>query len=126
MSLLAPVACVIDEFNIGPLNVERRGPRVKNATYGYDAAPATTVVLDPVSAHNVTGRDLEQVPEADRNSEVVQFYTKVRLFVADGGQSADVVTYNARRFRIIRVQDFALQAGVFCCFGALEDTQAVA
>ena len=120
-----PSADLIDEFNVGPLEVERRDPPTQNQFGGFDVATAEEVILNPVAAHNVIGRDLEQVPEADRNSEIVQFYTVVRLFTADGGRVADVVTYNERRYRIVTVRDFKLQGGVFCAFGALEDVQAV-
>jgi hypothetical protein len=124
-SLPLPVGSVIDEFNVGPLTVERRVPPDKNQYGAFDAAVGNNIVIDPVAAHNLTGRDLNQVPEADRNSEVVQFYTKVRLFVADGGFAADIVTYQDRRFRIVRVRDFDPQGGIYCAFGALEDVQAV-
>lgn len=119
------VASLVDDFNVGPLEVERRNPPTQNEFGGYDAATASVVTLDPVAAHNTTGRDLDQVPEADRNSEVVQFYTRERLFVADGGRAADVVLYRDRKFRIIRVRDFEVQGGVYCAFGALQDVQAV-
>jgi len=113
-------------MNVGPLTVERRGPRVQNGRGGFDAAPATNVVFDPIAAHNVDGRDLEQVPEADRNSEIVQFYPIERMFTAADGFTPDVVLYNSRRYRIVKVRDFNIQGGVYCAFGALEDPQAQA
>ena len=120
------VASLIDDFNVGPLTVERRDPPVANQFHGYDpATPAEQIVLDEVAAHNVEGRDLLQVPEADRNTEVVQFYTKVRLHVADDGRIADIVNYRDRRYRIVRVRDFELQGEVYCAFGALEEVQAL-
>ena len=125
MTLPLPVDDLIDEFNVGPLTIERRSTPTQNVFGGRTAAIAEQVILDPVAAHNVTGRDLDQVPEADRNSEVVQFYTKVRLHVADGGRVADVVEYRDRRYRIVRVRDFDLQGFSYCAFGALEDLQAV-
>lgn len=125
MSLPLPVASLVHEFNVGPLTVERRSTPTQNQFGGFDPAVAEMVGLDPVAAHNLTGRDLDQVPEADRNSEVVQFYTLERLHVADAGRVADVVLYRGRRFRIIKVRDFELQGEVFCAFGALEDVQAV-
>ena len=126
MTFPLPVASLIDEFNVGPLTVERRSTPTQNVFGGQTPAVSEQVILDVVAAHNVTGRDLDQVPEADRNSEVVQFYTKVRLHVADGGRVADVITdYQSRRFRIIKLRDFDPQGGVFCAFGALEDVQAV-
>ena len=119
------VADLIDEFDIGPLIAENFPEPVQNQFGGFDAGTPVEVVLDPVAAHNLTGRDLDQVPEADRNSEIVQFYIKVRLFVADGGRAASVVNYRDRRYRVVTVRDFELQGEMFCAFGALEDVQAI-
>ena len=126
MSFPLDVDDIIDEFDVGPLTVERRGTSIQNQFGGYDVStPPEQIVLSPVAAHNLTGTDLDQVPEADRNSEIVQFYTKVRLFVADGGHVADVVEYLSERYRIVKVQNFDPQGKVFISFGALEDAQAV-
>ena len=125
MSLPLPVGCIIDDCNVGPLQVERRGPPVQNEFGGFDAAAPVVFSLNPVAAHNLDGRDLLQVPEADRNSETVQFYTKQRLHVADGGFAPDVVLYRGRRWRITRVQDYEIQGGVFCALGTLEDLQSI-
>ena len=125
MTLPLPVGCLIDDCNIGPLSVERRTPPVQNPFGGFDAAAPVVFELNPVAAHTLNGRDLLQVPEADRNGEVVRFQTKVRLFVADGGQAPDVVTYRSRRWRIVNVSDYLLQGGVFIADGALEDLQAI-
>jgi hypothetical protein len=121
--LLPSVRNIIDRLNVGPLTVERYGAKVQNEFGGFDTPAASTITLNKVAAHNVQGRDLEQVPEADRNSEIVQFYTKERLHVSDGGQLADVITYNGRKYRIVTVQDYDLQGGVWCAFGALVDLQ---
>lgn len=135
MSLIPlEVESLVDDFNLGPLTVERRDPPIQNAYGGFDAVAPVVFALDPVAAHNVQGRDLDQVPEADRNSEIVQFYARVSSWpvgvdpgfrVADGGKAPDVVTYRGRRFRIIKVRDFFLQGDVHCALGALEDLQAV-
>jgi len=125
MSLPLPVGCLIDECNVGPLPVERRLPPVQNDFGGFDASAPVAFDLNPVAAHTLAGRDLLQVPEADRNSEITRFQAKVRLFVADGGQAPDVVTYRGRRWRIVRVDDYLLQGGVFIADGALEDLQAI-
>lgn len=124
MSLPLPVDCLIDDCNVGPLQVERRTPPTQNQFGGFEAAAPVVFDLNPVAAHTLNGRDLLQVPEADRNGEVVRFQTKVRLFVADGGHAPDVVTYRGRRWRIVRVDDYLLQGGVFIADGALEDLQA--
>ena len=122
--LLPSVRNIIDRLNVGPLTVERYGPKAQNSYGGFDTPSPTTLTINPIAAHNVQGRDLEQVPEADRNTEVVQFYTKVRLHVSDGGQLADVVTYNGRKYRIVQVLDYDTQGAVWIAFGALMDLQA--
>ncbi len=117
-----PVKSLIARFNVGPLTVARRVPPVQNVYGGYVEATGSQVTLDPVAAHNVEGRDLEQVPEADRNTEIVEFYTLVRLHVADGDQAADVVTYRDRDFRIVKVLDYDLQGETYISFGALVES----
>jgi hypothetical protein len=131
-----PVATLVDEFDLtpteGPLVVERRDPPVKNARGAYEPSPAVPFNCTPWTAHTVTGRDLDQLPLADRNSEVVQIYARDGSFpgvvsngfrVADGGKGVDVFLYQGRRFRVIKVQDFSSQGRVWCAFGALEETQ---
>ena len=117
---------VIAEFNVGPLVAENFPSPTQNAFGGPAAGVATQLELDPVAVHTVTGRDLQEVPEAYRNTEVIQLYTEVRLFVADGGRSASVVNYRDRRFKAVKVHDLELQGEVFIIHAALEDVQAVA
>lgn len=135
MALMDPVASLVDEFNLGPLTVERQGAKVQNATFGFDEGPVATFSIDPVAYHNVTGRDLEQVPEADRNSEVVQFYARDSSWpivqtpgfrVSDGGDQPDVITVETRKYRVVTVRNFSTQGRVWCAFGVLLDLQAVA
>lgn len=135
MSLVPPVASTVDDFDLtlalGPLIVERRGQPVKNARGGYDPATATLLSLRPWSAHNLDGRSLDQVPEANRNSEIVQFYARDGSFpgavkgfrVADDGSDADVLRYLGRFYRIVRVRNFSKQGRVWCAFGALMEVQ---
>lgn len=131
--MMGDLSEMIDEFDVGPLTVVRRADRVANQYGDSDAAAAKTFEMSPIAAHNVTGRDLDQVPEADRNSEIVQFYARAeswpndvekRWAVSDGGSVADVVTYRGRSFRIVKVRDFEVQGDVWCAFGALEEVQA--
>lgn len=123
MSLPLPVAELIDDCNVGPLTVERRAAPTQNEFGAYEPSAVTLITVDPVAAHNLTGRDLLQLPEADRNREVTEFYTKVRLFVADDGQAADVVQYNNRRWRVIKVLDYEQQGAVYMSWGILVDKQ---
>lgn len=115
------VAAVLDEFNVGPLQVTRRSAPTGNE-YG-EATPASpvTVTLDPVAVYTATGRELLQVPEGDRHRETIAVHCAERLYVADGGQAADVIAYNGRSFRVVRVSDYELQGGVFLALAVLED-----
>lgn len=124
MTLPIPVASLISDCNLGPLTVERRVPPVKNKYGGMDASPPVLITLDPVTWHTLNGRDLDQVPEADRNSEIRQFYTWERLHVADDGQAADVVLEGGRRYRCIKVNNYDPQGRVFFTLAVLEDPQA--
>ena len=120
------VHSVIQEFNVGPLIAENFPTPAQNTFGGaVTGGVASQIELDPVAVHTVTGRDLQEVPEAYRTAEVIQLYTVVRLFVADGGRSSSVVTYRDRRFKAVRVQDYELQGVVFIIHAALEDVQAV-
>lgn len=80
MSLMDPVATLIDEFDLtpseGPLVVERRGPPEKNDRGAYEPADPVLFNLTPWTGHNVEGRDLLHLPEADRSSEIVQIYAR--------------------------------------------------
>lgn len=114
---------VSDEFNVGPLVLRRSVAPTRNA-YGemVRATPAVSQ-LNPVAVHNIVGRDLLQVPEADRNSENIELYTLVRLFVATDNMAPDVVEYRGRRWLVTQCADFDLQGGVFISTAVLEDTQ---
>lgn len=124
MTLLPAVASLIDDFNLGPLTLYRKAAPTLNSYGEHVAASETAIQLNPVAAHNLTGRDLLKVPEANRNTEVLQFYTKVRIYVADGSQAADEILYQGRRWTVIGVQDYQLQGGCWIAQAVLEDTQA--
>ncbi len=119
------VASLLYELNMGPLDVTRRSPPTKNQFGGYDANTPEAFVLDPAVWHDVTGRDLLQVPEADRNGGVKQIYGIVRQHVADGARVADVVTVKDRKYRMVKVFDYEVQGAVYFGMAVLEDVQAV-
>jgi len=123
---LLNVNSLVTSFNVGPLTVTRRSPPTQNQYGGYEPGAANVFQINPVAVHNMTGRDLQQVPEADRNIETIKIYTKVRLYVADGGQAADVLTYQGRNFRIVQVADFDPQGAVYISLGQLQDVQVAA
>lgn len=124
MSLPLPLdSGLIQEFNVGPLTLERRSAPVQNARGGFDDGTLTTLSLNPVAAHTVDGRDLLQVPEADRTNEVVAFYTTTPLRTSEASAAPDVITYRGRKFRAVRVMDYQLQGGVFITLATLLEGQ---
>lgn len=132
MGLPLAVGKVINRFNVGPLTMTRRSAPTKNARGGYEPVTPFTFEVTPIAAHTVDGRQLLQVPEADRNSEIMEFYARTssfpagqagKFFVADGGNGADILSYNGRLFRIVTAHDYATQGGVHIAFGALQDVQ---
>lgn len=135
MAVLDAVRSLVDTLNTGPVQIERQGDKVQDQYGGWQPGPITTFTVHPVSAHNATGRDLLQVPEADRNAEIVKLIAREGSFpsgvvggrgwrVADNGYQSDVAIYRGRRFRMISSRDFELQGAVWIGLAVLEDRQA--
>ncbi len=119
-----PVDSLIDDCAIpGGLTVFRAGQATQNAFGGFDAAAEVPMLVDPIAVHNLTGRDLEELPEADRNSEAIRVYTRARIFVQDASQAADVVEYTGRRWRVTQVLNYEAQGGVYISTATLQDVQ---
>lgn len=114
-------APVIAALSIGPITCLRANPPVQNARGGFDDSPERKVILDPIQIHTLSGRDLLQVPEADRNTETIQIYTLVRLHVADDGLAADRICYNERVYRVIKSYNEDANGGVFIAYASLEE-----
>lgn len=134
MSLPLDVGSVIDDCDVGPLVVERRTDPVQNAFGGFDAAAPVLFQISPVAVHVLRGRDLLQVPEADRNTETLQVYAKNVSFpaamgagfrVADDGFAPDVALYQGRRYRFTTSQDYSQNGAVWFGLATLEDLQAI-
>lgn len=112
---------LVQSFNIGPLDVIRSNPPAQNARGGFDPARTKTLKLNPIAVAPATGRVLDQVPEADRNTQLECFYTLVRLHVADDGRAADLICYQGRSFRVVDVRNLSLQGGVFIVVASLQE-----
>jgi len=125
MSLPLPVASLVSDCNLGPLTVERRTPPTKTQYGDFVPSAPALIVFDPITWHTLNGRDLLQVPEADRTTEIREFYTLARLHVADDGFVPDVVLASGRRYRCIRVNDYDPQGEVYFTLAALENPQAI-
>jgi hypothetical protein len=114
------VSGLVAHFNYGPLTVQRAGPPTLSALGAFQDATPVPVTLNPVGVHTLNGRELEQVPEADRLREHIKIYTKVRLYVADGDKVADRLEWRGRTYRVISVKDYELQAGAYLSIAVLE------
>ena len=115
------LSSLVRSQNVGPLTVYRADPPVQNEYGGFDEAAPVEVELDPVAVHTAGGRDLEQLPEADRSKETIQLYTLERLYVADGDKAADVVAYRDRTYRLVRIEDYDEQGEVWIALAQLEE-----
>lgn len=115
------VATLVDEYNVGPLSLLRSGAPVLNAYGGHDVPSPTTISLTPVAIYTPKGRELHAVPEADRHRETIAIATRVAIRTAGDGQSADRLTYRGRNWRVVNVQDYELQGGVWLGLAVLED-----
>jgi hypothetical protein len=128
MSLPLDVASLVEDFDLTPqhgaLVVERRVAPTRNGRGGWTQATATLLSIRPWTAHTAGGRQLLDVPEADRNKEITAFYVQnVPLRVADDNYAADVVRYDSRRWRVSTVNRYAAQGRVWFSLGVLIDTQ---
>lgn len=123
--LLSSVVMLPQRFNMGPLTVHRpsASPAI-NEYGGYDAPADATFNLDPVTVYPATPRQLEQLPEADRNSQTIALVATERLYAADGGKLADRVVYRSRTYRVVAVEDHELAGGVYLALAQLEEKTA--
>lgn len=107
----------------GPLEVTRSDPKEQNETGGWETKRRVTLRMDPATVHTVNGLELNQVPEADRNLEMIEIYVTERLFASDGNRDADRVTYEGRCYRIVATLNYSPQGNSFIGFGALEEPE---
>lgn len=119
--MILDVAEMLIEMNMGPLSLERALAPVQNARGAFEPVAPSVVIIDPVVTHTLEGRDLDQVPEANRTIEVRVFYATTRFYVADGGKDADVITFEGRKFRFFKVSNAESEAGVYFGRAVLED-----
>ena len=112
---------LIRSQNTGPLTVSRANPPTQNKYGGFDAATPVEVELDPVVVHTAGGRDLEQLPEADRSKETIQLYALERLYASDGDKVADRVLYQGRTYRVVRIEDYDQHGAVWFALAQLEE-----
>jgi len=122
MPTLKKVAGLIPRLaTAGGIVVARKGQPIVDVYFSASPAPEFLIPVKPCVVHVLSGRDLEQLALSNNNRETIQVYTRVRLYVADGGKDADIVIYRGRRYKVIQVQDYFLQGGVYISAASLED-----
>lgn len=110
---------------MGPLRVNRPGLGTQDDFGDWIDAEPKELELNPVHVQTLTGKDLEQVPEADRHKETIFVATHARLFVSDDGQVCDRIEYPrncGRSYRVIKAEDWQRHGGIYCSWAQLEDT----
>jgi hypothetical protein len=122
------VAPLVKDFDLtpqlGPLTVYRAAAPVLNTLGEFASSAVVTHKVRPWCAHTASGRQLMSLPEADRNQETTAFYVQgFPLRCADDSHVADILLYNDRRWRVIRVDRYAAQGRVWFALAQLEDTQ---
>jgi hypothetical protein len=108
----------------GSLVIERRAAPTLG-TGGVFTSPAPTLMhVRPWTAHTASGREILEVPEADRNKEATVFYVQnIPIYVADGNRQADVFRYQDRRWVASVVHRYGAQGRVWFAVCVLADTQ---
>lgn len=119
---LLNVASLVNSFNVGPLTLTRRGPPTLNSYGEFVEAAGAAIVLNPVAVHNVSGKDRENLPEAIREAEAIEVYTRVRVYSGNDGQASDELVYQGRTWVCNQVLDYDLQGAVYISIFTLEDT----
>lgn len=119
---LLNVASLINSFDVGPLTLTRRGPPTLNGFGEFVEAAGAPIVVSPVAVHNLTGKDRLNLPEAIRENETIEVYTKVRVYSGNDGQASDEIVYQGRTWVCIQTLDYEQQGGVYISLWQLEDT----
>lgn len=126
------VGSLVADFDLssqlGALVIERRAaPTYDSTTGAFTTAAPTLMHVRPWTAHTVTGRQIMELPEADRNKETAAFYVQnIPLYVADDSRAADVFRYQGRRWVASVVHRYGAQGRVWFCLAVVADTQEAA
>jgi hypothetical protein len=121
MAVFGSMPGLIAQMSIGPLTVLRATAPTQNERGGFDPGDIEDGELNPVAVHTVSGRELEQVPEADRHRETIRVYTVERLHVTDDGQSSDRIVYDGRLYRVTASENYGPQGDVYMALAVLDD-----
>lgn len=95
---------------------------LRRAAGAYDGdtgkwAPAdeTTTTEVEAAVQPATPKEIAQLPENERTSKAIRIYTSLRLLTSDsaGAIEADRVTWQGETYRVLKVNDWAVQAGYY-------------
>lgn len=118
--MLIDSPALVEDFDLtpalGPLVVSRPGAGALNEYHEHVDGAATTHEVTPWTAHTATGTVLEQVPEADRNSEHVAVYASGFLF-----ELGDRFTYDGATWRVNTRNNYMTAGSVSFATAAKED-----
>lgn len=125
------VASLVLDFDLAPqlgaLVIERRAAPTRSSKGVFVQASPTLLQVRPWTAHTATGREIQELPEADRNKETTCFYVQnVPLYVADDSKAADVFRYNGRRWVASVVHRYGAQGRVWFALAVVAATQEAA
>ena len=83
-------------------------------TNGLYVAGTTSTVYAQANIQPASIRDLETLPEGQRNKETIAIYSKVELYPAvENSIQGDLVTHSSKTYEVKQVRDWLETAGVF-------------
>lgn len=93
----------IDRFVTGTYIVTRRSSETVDAA-GMSVLADPTIFKIDASIQPITGRELEQLPEGQRSSEVRLVLTRSEMRTRLPGNAPDVITYQGETWTVFRVE----------------------
>lgn len=117
--MIIDVASLIGDLDLGPIILETYPDPVQDAFGVWVEQAPTSTTVSPASWHTLDGADLEQVPEADRVSEVRVFYLRILPPVP-----GSVILCEGQRFRVIKSSDYRTSGGVSFVYAGRIDAPA--
>lgn len=85
---------------------------VERSTRTWVNGVLVTTLIDPqpspvaCSAQPITGKDLERVPEAQRSQGALIVFSLVRLYVGEGSNMSDSVTFRGDKYTVVHSEQW--------------------
>jgi len=78
-----------------------------------------------MAVQNATQKDIENLPHGVNLTWTIKVYYQGELCVEDQGQSADLIQWNGKQYKVIQIpEDFTNQPGGFTCALAIWEKHA--